>query len=40
LTGSGNKLDAYIKAMHESNVIEVVRSGAMGILRGDKALTI
>jgi acetolactate synthase-1/3 small subunit len=40
LTGSGDKLNAYIKAMHENNVIEVVRSGSMGILRGDKALTI
>ena len=40
LTGSGDKLDAYIKAMHENNVIEVVRSGSMGILRGEKALTI
>ena len=40
LTGSGDKLDAYIKAMHENNVIEVVRSGSMGIMRGEKALTI
>jgi len=26
--------------MHESNIIEVVRSGSMGILRGEKALTL
>ena len=40
LTGSGNKLDAYINALSEKNIIEVVRSGAMGIMRGDKALTL
>ena len=40
LTGSGDKLEAYIKAMHENNILEVVRSGSMGILRGEKALTI
>ena len=40
LTGSGNKLDAYIKSLHEGDVIEIVRSGSMGITRGVKALTI
>ncbi len=40
LTGSGSKLDAYIKALHEKNIVEVVRSGSMGILRGEKALTL
>lgn len=40
LTGSGDKLEAYIKAMHENNIIEVVRSGSMAILRGEKALTL
>jgi acetolactate synthase-1/3 small subunit len=40
LTGSGSKLDAYIRAMHENNIVEVVRSGSMGILRGEKALTL
>lgn len=40
LTGSGDKLDAYIKTLHEGDVIEVVRSGAMGISRGEKALTL
>ena len=40
LTGSGDKLDAYINALHEKNIVEVVRSGSMGIMRGDKALTI
>ena len=40
LTGSGSKLDAYIKTLHEKDVVEVVRSGSMGITRGEKALTI
>ena len=40
LTGSGDKLDAYIRTLHETNVVEVVRSGSMGILRGEKALTL
>ena len=40
LTGSGDKLDAYIKAIHEKSIVEVVRSGSMGILRGEKALTL
>ena len=40
LTGSGSKLDAYIKTLPEADVIEVVRSGSMGITRGEKALTL
>lgn len=40
LTGAGSKLDAFIKTLHERDVIEVVRSGSMGITRGEKALTI
>jgi len=40
LTGSGAKLEAYIRAMHENNIVEVVRSGSMAILRGEKALTL
>ena len=40
LTGSCDKLDAYIGAMQDTNIVEVVRSGSMGILRGEKALTL
>lgn len=40
LTGAGDKLDAYINTLHEGDVIEVVRSGSMGIIRGEKALTL
>lgn len=40
LTGAGAKLDAYIHALHEGDVIEIVRSGSMGITRGEKALAV
>ncbi|MDJ0881169.1 MAG: acetolactate synthase small subunit [Gammaproteobacteria bacterium] len=40
LTGSSRKLDAYIKTLHEGDVIEVVRSGSMGITRGEKSLSL
>ncbi|MCP4075497.1 MAG: acetolactate synthase small subunit [Gammaproteobacteria bacterium] len=40
LTGSGEKLDAYINTLHDGDVIEIVRSGSMGITRGVKALTL
>ncbi len=38
LTGPGSKLDAFIKALQETEVIEAVRSGVSGISRGDRAL--
>ncbi|MEN8131410.1 MAG: acetolactate synthase small subunit [Pseudomonadota bacterium] len=38
LTGTGDKLDAFITAMGQRDIIEVVRSGAMGIARGKTAL--
>lgn len=38
LTGTGDKLDAFITAMSQGDIIEVVRSGAMGIARGKTAL--
>jgi len=40
LTGDGTKLDAFIEAMQQSNIIETVRSGATGISRGAKCLHI
>ncbi len=40
LTGAGAKLDAYLKTLPDGDVIETVRSGSMGIIRGKKALTI
>ncbi len=38
LTGAGAKLDAFIRALDESIILEVARSGVLGITRGDKAI--
>ena len=38
LTGPGGKLDAFIEALREVEVVEAVRSGVSGISRGDRAL--
>ena len=38
LTGNAEKLDAFIEALADNTILEVVRSGAMGIARGDIAL--
>ncbi|OCH13265.1 acetolactate synthase small subunit [Aliivibrio sp. 1S165] len=41
LTGTSEKLDAFITAMSEvTDVIEVARSGVVGIARGEKALRV
>jgi len=40
LTGSSSKLDAFVEAVPEGRIIEVVRSGPTGISRGEKGLTI
>lgn len=38
LTGTGEKIDAFIRAIEASLIIEVVRSGTSGIGRGNKSL--
>lgn len=38
LTGPSEKLDAFIATVDVANIIEVVRSGATGISRGEKGL--
>lgn len=38
LTGTGDKIDAFLKAVNQNLIIEVVRSGAIGIARGDRSL--
>ncbi|VAW91514.1 Acetolactate synthase small subunit [hydrothermal vent metagenome] len=38
VTGSTEKLNAFIKALSASAILETVRSGATGIMRGDKCL--
>ncbi|WP_116367342.1 acetolactate synthase small subunit [Parahaliea mediterranea] len=38
LVGTGEKLDAFVAAMAEAEILEVVRSGVAGIARGEKVL--
>jgi acetolactate synthase-1/3 small subunit len=38
MTGPSDKLDAFVSALDEDVVIEVVRSGPMGMSRGEKGL--
>ncbi|MEE3319422.1 MAG: acetolactate synthase small subunit [Pseudomonadota bacterium] len=40
LTGASDKLDAFISAIGEAQVLEVVRSGVSGISRGEKVLSL
>jgi acetolactate synthase-1/3 small subunit len=40
MTGDGQKLDAFINAVSARGIMEVVRSGVLGILRGTKALRV
>ena len=39
LTGTGEKLDAFIQALGEDAILETVRSGVSGISRGERSLT-
>jgi acetolactate synthase-1/3 small subunit len=38
LTGDGQKIDAFMNALGEHSILEVARSGATGIARGEKVL--
>ncbi|HMX99021.1 MAG TPA: acetolactate synthase small subunit, partial [Agitococcus sp.] len=38
--GTSDKLDAFIEALSETTILEVVRSGVSGIARGEKVLSI
>ncbi len=40
LTGTVEKLDAFVKALDVTEIIEVARSGVTGIARGDRALSV
>lgn len=40
LTGTSDKLDAFIAAVGSANVLEVARTGVSGISRGDKVLSL
>lgn len=39
MVGTQDKLDAFIAAVKDAQIIEVVRSGVAGIARGEKVLT-
>ena len=39
LTGTSDKLDAFLRAMPESTVLEIVRSGVSCLSRGEKVLS-
>lgn len=39
LTGTSDKLDAFLRAVPEASVLEVVRSGVSGLSRGEKVLS-
>ena len=40
LTGTSDKLDAFVAAMADVEILEVVRSGVAGISRGEKVLSL
>lgn len=40
LVGTSDKLDAFIQALGSTPILEVVRSGASGIARGEKTLAL
>ena len=40
LTGTSDKLDAFVQAVHGAGIVEVVRSGVSGIARGEKNLRV
>ena len=40
LTGTSEKIDAFVKALPQDSVAEVARSGVLGLSRGEKTLSI
>ena len=40
LTGTSDKLDSFVAAVGETEILEVVRSGVAGISRGEKVLSL
>ena len=40
LTGPGSKLDAFIEALDQTAILEIVRTGASGIGRGERILKV
>ena len=40
LSGTADKLDAFVEAMGDAQILEVVRSGVVGIARGERTLSL
>ena len=40
LTGPSDKLDAFLRAIGDASILEVVRSGVSGIARGERVLSV
>ena len=40
ITGNGDKLDAFLKAVRPELILETVRTGVSGIARGEKAIRV
>ena len=40
VTGNSDKLDAFIRAVGDNGILEVVRTGVSGIARGEKVLSL
>ena len=40
ITGTSEKLDAFLRTLPEGSIMEVVRSGVAGLSRSEKALTL
>ncbi|AWF79884.1 acetolactate synthase small subunit [Microbulbifer sp. A4B17] len=40
VAGTGEKIDAFLQALGEHTIMEVVRSGVSGIARGEKVLSV
>jgi acetolactate synthase-1/3 small subunit len=40
LTGTSDKIDAFVQAVRAAGIVEVVRSGVSGIARGEKNLRV
>ena len=40
ITGNGDKLDAFLKAVKPEMILETVRTGVSGIARGDKVIRV
>ncbi len=40
IVGASDKLDAFVQAVSDAQILEVVRSGVSGIARGEKVLSL